>query len=487
MALDIGANFTPRVLVIDDEERIRDVCHKLLTQEGCRVERAANGQAGIEFIEREHFDIILLDLMMPGLTGFDVLERVRGLHPDTVIIVITGYATIDYTIEAMKKGAFDFIPKPFSPQDLRLAVSKALYYIRTLQDIAQERSRMRVLVNYLMDGVLAVDIEKKVALANPAFMRMFGRANEDAQDRPLAEAIPNETLGQMIDQALQASPDELVEVGEEFQVGEVADERTLWARSVPFRDRVGRNLGAVTVVHDVTDARLRDKLKSDFVSMVAHEIRTPMNTVLLQLKVLLDGLAGDLTEKQTEILSRSTERINALVNLSNELLDLSRIESGLIAHEKEMVNLNEIITSQADFQREYAREKGIDLQLESLPDLPPLLANRQNLEEVLSNLITNAIKYTPEGGRVTVSAEADANTVRFRVADTGFGLSPEDQQRIFDRFYRVKNDKTRRIAGTGLGLPIVKRIVEAHQGWIDVASAPDEGSTFQVNLPIHPK
>ena len=485
MTLKIGDDFTLSVLVIDDEKRIRDVCYKMLTAEGCRVERAENGQEGIDLIEREHFDIILLDLMMPGLSGFDVLERVRALHPDTVIIVITGYATIEYSIEAMKKGAFDFIPKPFSPQDLRLVVSKALEHIRTLQDIAQERSRMRVLVNYLMDGVLAVDSEKKVALANPAFMKMFGHARDDAQGRPVDESIANETLEQMIDQALQASPEELVEVGEEFQVGEGVDERTLWGRSVPFRDRAGRNLGVVTVVHDVTDARRRDQLKSEFVSMVAHEIRSPMNTVLTQLKVLLDGLAGDLTEKQAEILSRTSERITALVNLSNELLDLARIESGLITHEKEMVNLKEIITLQANFHGNRAQEKGIELNLEPLPELPPLLANRQNLDEVISNLIDNAIKYTPEGGRVTISAEADDGTVRIKVSDTGFGISVEDQQRIFDRFYRVKNSKTRRITGTGLGLPIVKRIVEAHHGWIDVISSPDEGSTFQVSLPIH--
>ncbi|MDY6851556.1 MAG: response regulator [Thermodesulfobacteriota bacterium] len=121
--------FKPRILVVDDEKRIRDACQTMLTQDGFEADQTGDGALGLKMIDQRHYDIVLLDLMMPGLSGFDVLERIKAIHPDTVIIVITGYATIEHSIEAMKKGAFDFIPKPFAPQDLRVMVAKAIEYV----------------------------------------------------------------------------------------------------------------------------------------------------------------------------------------------------------------------------------------------------------------------------------------------------------------------------------------------------------------------
>jgi two-component system phosphate regulon sensor histidine kinase PhoR len=224
--------------------------------------------------------------------------------------------------------------------------------------------------------------------------------------------------------------------------------------------------------------------RSDFVSMVAHEIRSPLNSVLAQLKVILDGLAGDLTEKQRDILNRSSDRIKALSDLSTELLDLARIESGLITQEKEPLKMGEILKDQSKFYEAKAKEKGIKLETTLLPELPHLLGSRMNMEEVISNLISNAIRYTPEGGRVTLDAAVKDNYLCISVRDTGFGIPKEDLGRIFDRFYRVKNEKTRFIAGTGLGLSIVKSIVEAHHGMIEVESEIDHGTTFYIYLPI---
>jgi signal transduction histidine kinase len=144
----------------------------------------------------------------------------------------------------------------------------------------------------------------------------------------------------------------------------------------------------------------------------------------------------------------------------------------------------EILKEQVDFHYQKARDKGVRLELDPLPDLPPVLANKKNMEEVLSNLIINAINYTPEKGKITVSANPEKLYLCIRVTDTGLGIAEEDLDRIFDRFYRVKNEKTRYIIGTGLGLPIVKSIVEAHNGMIRVESKPDHGSTFYVHIPF---
>jgi len=179
-----------------------------------------------------------------------------------------------------------------------------------------------------------------------------------------------------------------------------------------------------------------------------------------------------------------SEKIKGLADLAAELLDLSRIESGLITMEKERLQLEPLLREQVAFYEEKARTKQINLSADPLPELPPVLANKHSIEEVISNLITNAIRYTPEGGSITVSATEQKDYVRFSVRDTGYGIGKEELDRIFERFYRVKNDQTRFITGTGLGLAIVKSIVDAHNGLIKVESEIGQGSTFHVDLPI---
>jgi len=224
-------------------------------------------------------------------------------------------------------------------------------------------------------------------------------------------------------------------------------------------------------------------MKSAFVSMVSHEIRDPLSTILSQIKILMDGLAGELGAKQTDILSKMSRKVEGLVELSNNLLDLSRIEAGLIVQDKQQVQLMDILDSLVEFMQTRAKEKNISLSLKKV-NLPLINADGKSMEEVFSNLITNAIIYTPEGGKVTVRGEVKGDFVGIRVSDTGYGIAPEELPRIFERFYRVKTERTRNIIGTGLGIPIVKSIVEAHNGTIQVESKEGVGSTFYVRLPI---
>jgi PAS domain S-box-containing protein len=478
--------FKPRVLVIDDEQRIRDACNRMLTEEGFEVACASNGEDGLQLIQEAHFDIILLDLMMTGLSGFDVLTRVKSLHPDTVVIVITGYATIEHSIEAMKKGAFDFLPKPFSPQDLRLVVRKAIEFIRTLQDIATEKSRMRVMINLLGDGVLTTDNLKNVALANPAFLKMIGSSRTSAQGLSVSEITSEPAILEMIDQALAQPAESFAEIKSEIIINgkKSGQETILGATCIPFRDRLGRNLGTVTVLNDITTLKKLDQVKSDFVSMVAHEIKSPLNSILMLLDNVKSGLAGELTEKQEEIIGRVSDRIRSLVSLSSELLDLAKIESGLIHQEREVLDLCKLIEEQVSFYKEKAAAKSIALEIAGKKGMAEVMGNRINLQEVLSNLISNAIRYTPEGGSITVSAGRQDDCVVLKVSDTGYGIAADELENIFKRFYRVKTEQTRSISGTGLGLSIVKSIVEAHHGRIKVDSEPGKGTTFSVYLPV---
>ncbi len=475
-----------KILVVDDEHRIRDACRMVLREAGFDVDCVEDGSKGLEMIDRSHYDVVLLDLMMPMVSGFEVLEKIKALHPDTAVIVITGYSTLEHSIEAMKKGAFDFIPKPFTPEHLRVTVSKALSYTQALQDIAESRSRIRTLVNRLSDGVLCTDVHHKVVLANPAFLRMIDYLGENVLGRDIGEFLEILRITEMIHQTLDMAEEEFGELTAVVEkLGRAEGEETvLEVRCCPFRNRAGTNVGVITVLHDITALKKMDRMKSDFVSTVSHEIRGPMNSVLMQLQVVLDGLAGDLTRRQKEILERAGEKIRNLVAMASELLDLARIESGLIAQEREVLDLVEINRDQVTFHQARAESKSIRLSLDAPAALPPVLANRRNMEEVLSNLITNAITYTPSGGEVHVSLDSDGAFVRIRVRDTGMGIDAEDLPRLFQRFYRVRNERTRHIHGTGLGLAIVKGIVEAHQGRIDVSSEAGKGSVFTVHIPV---
>jgi PAS domain S-box-containing protein len=340
------------------------------------------------------------------------------------------------------------------------------------------------MVNRLTDGVMTTDARKLIVQVNPAFLHMIGHQGEEVVGHHVNEIIHDETLLESIDQALNMSPDTFVEITKEIQLNDNSAEKFFGARCAPFRGRTNENIGTITVLHDITALKKMDQMKSDFVSMVSHEVRSPMNSLLMQLKNISDGLAGPVTEKQREILQRASEKILNLNNLVTELLDLSRIESGLISHEKEQVNMAQLLAEQKAFHTSYAEEKQITIHLNCPDDLPSILANRQNMEEVLANLITNGIKYSPAGGSITISAAKGNKYLKFQVADTGYGMTSEDLEKIFTRFYRVKDSNTRQIQGTGLGLAIVKSIIESHHGKITVTSEVGKGTTFTVLLPL---
>ena len=487
MVLIEDYTYQPKILVIDDEERIRRGCSRILTKENCLVDVAENGEIGLKMIGEKFYDIVLIDLMMPGIGGMEVLAKVREQHPDSVGIVITGFATLEHSIEAMKKGAFDFIPKPFTPDQLRVVVSKAVRMTRTLQDIATEKTRLKTIVNYLAGGVLVTDKRKNIVLYNPALVRMLGYEGDSLDDQPLRVLTTNERLAGIIDGILELNPGEFKVLSAEIMPREgekgQSDQLYLRAQAVPFQNRSGEILGSVAILDDITHLKKLDEMKSAFVSMVSHEIRSPLSTILTQIHVLTDGLAGKVSPKQADILGKISRKVQGLVELSNELLNLSRIEAGLILQDKEQVQLMDILENLVGFMQTKAEKKNISLNIKKA-NLPLINADVKSMETVFDNLITNAITYTPEGGKVTVTGAVKGNFLEIKVSDTGYGIASDELPRVFERFYRVQTDKTRHIIGTGLGLPIVKSIVEAHNGTVRVESEEGAGSTFYVRLPM---
>jgi len=229
-----------------------------------------------------------------------------------------------------------------------------------------------------------------------------------------------------------------------------------------------------------------DQLKSEFVAKVSHELRSPLSTIHEQLALVLTEMVGqEASENDQHILSRAKEKTQGLISLIGDLLDLSRIEAGIDSLELKSVHLEEILQGVANFleTRARARNQSLVLQLPEKP-LPSIMADPLALESIFGNLITNAINYTQEGGNIRVKADLTGINIQVEVVDNGFGIEAKDLEKIFERFYRVKDEKTRYITGTGLGLPIVKSLLDSLGGFIDVESTPGKGSTFRVLLPV---
>ncbi len=471
-----------RVLVVDDEERVRSACRRVLEGMGFVVREAANGREGLEAISRFLPDLVLVDLMMPVMDGMEMLKRAREQQPDLAVVVITGFATLDKAVEAMKGGADDFLAKPFKPRDLRLVVQRVLKRVRTVQDMTIEKSRMRALVDSMSNGVLVVDAAAKLALVNPALRTILGWGREDHLGQPVFRVLPCPEVLEAIEEVLESedsTPEPIVCLVDLERGGETIH---LQVRCVPFLDGRGHLVGALAVFEDVTALRRLDQMKDEFVSMVAHEIASPLGSVMAQLQTLAKGIPGPLNQKQLHLVERALARVGGIVKLSKDLLNIAKIEAGTLGRVEE-VELGPILEEAVDMLRPRAQEKGQSLGLELEPGLAPIRGVGRAILEVAVNLVSNAIKYTPEGGRIRVRAWPREDGVAFAVSDTGFGLAPEDQKRIFQRFYRVRDAQTRDIVGTGLGMSIVKKVVEEHRGRIEVESERGKGSTFTVILP----
>ena len=484
------------VLVVDDEKDIRDGSERILTRLGFRVMQAGRGEEALGILEKEKPSIVLLDLKMPGMDGLEVLSRIRALDETILVIVITGYATVEVATDAMKQGAYDFISKPFEPDQLRIIVNRASERIRltrearrleeekkrTLLDLDTEKSRIHTIIESLPNGVLVTNAKGQVVLVNPAFKQLFELDADLNPGESIAEYVPDNDLCNMVMEISQGKHVDYEDIPDyEFAL---SSEKYLLARGQPVLGEKKECLGAVLNVVDITAMKVLDRLKSEFVAKVSHELRSPLSTIHEQLAVVLQELMEEGTAQEQRILTRAKEKTRGLISLLGDLLDLSRIEEGVICQEPEPVRLDEQLKNIVDFLKPQAECKDQTLRLE-LPEtpLPALTADPIAVESIFGNLITNAINYTQAGGKITVAVDLAGINLRTRISDNGFGIATKHIEKIFNRFYRVKDEKTRFITGTGLGLPIVKGLLESMGGFIDVDSTPGEGSVFTVLLP----
>ena len=351
--------------------------------------------------------------------------------------------------------------------------------IQNLYDLNLEKSRLKTIINYMANGVIVTNRNLEVVLHNPALMRLLEIKKELENPFPAVEIISEQTLLDTLTQIQSEKSEKRGSVAQEIQIGETY----LRAISAPVLGPDETVVGAVTVLENITAFKQLDQMKSDFVSMVAHELRSPLVSIRQLNNVILEGLAGPLGEKQEDYIGRGVRKIDTLLDLINDLLDVAKLEAGKYVQQRVPTELDHIINEIVALLEERAKTQNIRITC-SFKDLKPVQADAKNMEEVFNNLISNAINYSPEGGKVTVTAQRAGEHIEIRIIDTGVGIPPTELPKIFDKFYRVKNPKTRQVMGTGLGLSIVKGIIDAHNGTIHVESVVDQGTTFTILLPV---
>lgn len=368
-----------KVLVVDDEPGIRSGIKRSLSNFtvgypfmeedfSFDIQETGTGEEALEIIAKEKTDIVLLDNQLPGISGMEVLEQISNRGYESQVMMITSYASLELAVKATNTGAFNFVPKPFTPQELKAEME---------------------------------NITKHLFLK-----RMTRKMNAE-----------------------------------------------------------GRHI------------------RFQFLSVLSHELKSPVNAIEGYLNVMKFRQAGDDFKAYEQMIDRSLERLKGMRNLIMDLLDLTKIESGKKSRELKKLDLAEVIIMARDSIEPIAIQKNVSVHLEFNGGGLYMQADRDEMDIILNNLISNAVKYNRDGGEVFVNVEDTGSKYRINVRDTGIGMTQEEQGKLFVEFVRIKNEKTKNITGSGLGLSIVKKIVSLAGGEVLVDSVPDKGSTFSVILP----
>ena len=369
---------TLRILVADDEVGMRMGVARALRDFTVRVpdvrvdvsfvvEQAGSGEETLDIISRDPPDILLLDHKMPGISGLEVLDRLAGMQLDLLTVMITAYASIETAVIATKRGAYDFLAKPFTPEELKSTIRKTaarLILARQARKLTEEKRRLRF----------------------------------------------------------------------------------------------------------------------EFIRVLGHELKAPLNAVAGYLDLIQKRAAGPELSAYDDMIVRSLLRIDGMHKLIRDLLDLTQMESGHKNRQLVRLDLVAMAKNSLEAVRAEAESHKITLQLDAQGAIS-VVADESEMEMMFNNLLSNAVKYNRDGGCVTVTLSVANSQVTVRVADTGIGISPESTERIFDEFVRIKNEKTAHIEGSGLGLSIIKKLVQLYDGDVKVESQPDVGATFTITLP----
>jgi signal transduction histidine kinase len=549
----------PRLLIVDDEVNVVQILEDLFDEHPYDVDSVNTGEDAIARLEQGSYDLLLTDINLPGIDGLGVVEKAKEVDPEIVVILITGYASTHTAIKALRKGAHDYITKPFDLWEVDQIVARGLRSRRLVEEnrqllkdlkdanrellrheeiltekVAQATRRIRTLYEVGKDVNASLDVRRtleiivsQAAALTGAETGLLFRSRENtgtfaaevvhgANDQLPDEARVWQGQG-VIGEVAQSLEPALIEAEGPDVLGEpcLAGLRVDSLIAVPLLNK-GRLLGVLTVLNkdagsfSIEDqallesfasqaalalanaelykaARDLDHMKSEFVAVVSHELRTPLTAIQGSLELVLNEDYFQMNDKMRDLLDISQANVSRLGLLINDILDFSKIEANKLSLEFQPLSVEEVVREVMGSMEPMAERGGIRLQVEVDGKLPVIHADRVRLGQILTNLVGNALKFTPHGGEVQVRLLSHAEGgIQCEVIDTGPGIAPENLGRLFQKFQQLDSSLTRQQGGTGLGLVISKGIVEGHGGRIWVESELGAGSRFCFALPVIP-
>jgi PAS domain S-box-containing protein len=520
---------SPQVLIVDDDLTMRLLMREVLEQAGFTVEEAGDGRAAISLFIHYQPDIILLDVLMPGMDGFVTCTTLRSLPGGAhlPIVLVTGLDDIASINRAYQLGATDFITKPINWPTLGHRIHYTLRASRAIEALHESQVALRTAHNELEHRVeertfalakantaLQQEIRER-KLAEEALQKTHQRLRFHVENSPLAviewdhefriqrwSSQAEHILGWTAAEVLNKHPFEWSFVVEEdeakfrtvidrllsgneqrlvIQSRHYTKDGTVtyceWYNSVLFDDS-GAAISILSLVQDITERTALDRLKEELLATVSHELRTPLTSLRGFAELMLTRTFS--SEQQRQFLTIIHNESTRLTDLINDFLDLQRIETGKQNYRFEVTALEPLLQkARALF---HVNDGVHTLRIDVSSPLPPVRVDTDRIHQVLTNLLSNAIKFSPEGGDITIGARQDGGELVVWVADSGIGIAPELHPKLFSKFFRVDNTATRSVGGTGLGLALVQNLIAAHGGRIWVESASGKGSTFFFTL-----
>jgi signal transduction histidine kinase len=489
---------------------------------------ASDGASGLQMALANPPDLVLLDLEMPRMDGFQVVDALNKHQVDVPVILITSHGSEAIAVEFFRKGVKDYLSKPFTVEELFAATDRALADVRLrrekellTQNLAAANRELRQRVRELdtlygigksvtslldRDQLLEriLDAAFYVIDAEEASLMLV-----DEETGQLHPALHRQRVNGEPHWTTRRGPEELA--ADAIRKGDATASGAMLCAPLKVGDKIIGAIGlgnpvsthpftghdqqllmaladyaaiAIENAHLYEEVRRADHAKSEFVSLVAHEMGTPLTSIRGYADVLLQRLSNPLTKEQEQYVRVIHSNVDRMQLLLSDLQDISRIETGHLKLNVKPTDLADVLKDALEATRGQIKARSQQLMLEVPQDLPMVRADPARLTQVLINLISNAYKYTPKGGRIRVQASQQDGYVRCAVSDTGIGISPEDQERLFTKFFRSDDPAVRERTGTGLGLCIVKSLVELQGGRIEVESQVGKGTTFWFTVPV---
>jgi signal transduction histidine kinase/CheY-like chemotaxis protein len=517
-----------RILIVDDSRAIRDFVLRALADRGGYIAaEASDGAKGLRMALADPPDLILLDLEMPQMDGSQVVDALNERQADIPVILITSHGSEAIAVEFFRKGVKDYLSKPFTSEELFAAMDRALTDIRLrrekqllTQNLTAANRELRRMVremdtlygigksvtslldkDQLLERILDAAFyvigaeEASLMLVDEGSNRLrpvLSRQRVDGEHHHVARRGPEELAADAIRKGDATASGEMLSAPLTVRdkiIGAIGLGNPVTTRSFGSHDKQLLMALADYAAIAIENARLYEEVrqadlaKSEFVSLVVHELGTPLTSIGCYTDVLLGYSEQPLTEKQDQYLRVIRSNADRMQILLADLQDISRIETGHLGLDLQPTDLTDVLKNALEATRRQIEARSQKLSVKIPQDLPPVQADPTRLEQILINLISNAYKYTPTGGRIRVQASRKDGYVHCVVADTGIGISAEDQERLFTKFFRSENPDVRERQGTGLGLCIVKNLVELQGGQINVESELGKGTTFWFTVP----